>query len=45
MNIIFARLKQSILQSAIGASHIMYVPWQKMAIYATALNGSKNFSD
>jgi hypothetical protein len=43
MNIIFARLKQSILQSVIGASHITYVPWQRMVIYVTALNGSKKF--
>ena len=38
-----AKPKQSILQSAIGALHIMYVPWQRMAIYVTALNGSKKF--
>lgn len=45
MNIIFAKLKLNILQIVIGASHITYVPWQRMAIYATALDGDKNLSD
>lgn len=45
MNIIFAKLKLNILQIVIGASHITYAPWQRMAIYVTVLNGSKNSSN